>query len=166
MTEKIDKVLLNRLLGLPIFSGMMWLLFQMTFTLGMPPMEWIEAGFGWLGDLITAHTAPGLLQSLLVDGIIGGVGGVIVFLPNIILLFLGIALLEDTGYMSRAAFFHKSVAGNVLFSIYLIGIILAILMAKVFRTWLVPGESEPFVMELPAYRLPSITNKHCYYNKL
>lgn len=224
ITEKIDQVLLHRVLGLPIFLGIMWLLFQLTFTLGGPPMEWIETGFAALGEWTTAHMSEGLLRSLIVDGIIGGVGGVIVFLPNIILLFLGIALLEGTGYMSRAAFvmdrimhrvglhgksfvpmligfgctipaimatrtlendkdrlvtmlvaplmscgarlpvytlliaafFHERVAGNVLFSIYLIGIIMAIIMAKVFRTWLVPGESEPFVMELPSYKLPTL----------
>jgi len=223
-TEKIDHILLNRILGLPIFLGIMWLLFQLTFTLGSPPMEWIDSGFAALGELVSAHMAEGLLQSLIVDGIIGGVGGVVIFLPNIILLFIGIAFLEDTGYMARAAFvmdklmhrvglhgksfipmligfgctipalmatrtlenrndrlvtmliaplmscgarlpvytlliaafFHQSAAGNVLFSIYLIGIILALVMAKVFRKWLLPGDSEPFVMELPAYRLPTL----------
>lgn len=223
VTEKIDKVLLNRVFGLPIFLGIMWLLFQLTFTLGAPPMEWIEFGFTVLGEWVGAHMSDGLLKSMIVDGIIGGVGGVIVFLPNILLLFLGIAFLEGTGYMARAAFvmdgimhkvglhgksfvpmlvgfgcsipaimatrtlenpkdrlvtmlvtplmscgaklpvytlligafFAPAVAGNVLFSIYLIGIILALLMAKLFRTYLLPGESEPFVMELPTYRLPT-----------
>ena len=222
-TEKVDQILLNPVLGLPIFLAIMWLLFQMTFTLGAPLMEWIELGFASLGQWAGANMAEGLLKSMVVDGIIGGVGGVIVFLPNILLLFLGIAFLEGTGYMSRAAFlmdgvmhrvglhgksfvpmlvgfgctipavmatrtlenpkdrlvtmlvtplmscgaklpvytllisafFAPEVAGNVLFSIYLIGIILALLMAKLFRTWLVPGESEPFVMELPTYRLPT-----------
>lgn len=225
-TEAVDKVLLNRAFGLPIFFGVMWLLFQLTFTLGAPLMEWIEAGFGLLGEWISNNMAEGLLQALIVDGIIGGVGGVIVFLPNILLLFLGIAFLEATGYMARAAFvmdklmhrvglhgksfvpmltgfgctipaimatrtlenpkdrlvtmlvtplmscgarlpvytlliaafFPPASAGNVLFSIYLIGIALALLMAKVFRTWLFPGESEPFVMELPVYRLPTLKN--------
>ena len=103
-TEAVDKVLLNRAFGLPIFFGVMWLLFQLTFTLGAPLMEWIEAGFGLLGEWISNNMAEGLLQALIVDGIIGGVGGVIVFLPNILLLFLGIAFLEATGYMARAAF--------------------------------------------------------------
>lgn len=224
LTEKIDRVLLNRVLGIPIFLGVMWLLFQLTFTLGAPLMEWIEAGFGALGTWAGANMADGLLKSLVVDGIIGGVGGVIVFLPNILLLFLGIAFLEGTGYMARAAFvmdeimhavglhgksfvpmligfgctvpaimatrtlenpkdrlvtmlvtplmscgarlpvytlliaafFTPQVAGNVLFSLYLIGIIMALIMAKVFRTWLLPGESEPFVMELPTYRMPTL----------
>lgn len=226
ITEIIDKVLLNRVLALPIFLGIMWLLFQLTFSLGAPPMEWIEAGFGALGEWVSSHMNEGLLQSLIVDGIIGGVGGVVVFLPNILLLFLGIAFLEATGYMARAAFvmdkimhrvglhgksfvpmltgfgcnipaimatrtlenpkdrlvtilvtpfmscgarlpvyslliaafFAPEVSGNVLFSIYLIGILMAMLMAKVFKTWLVPGESEPFVMELPIYRMPTLKN--------
>jgi len=224
ITENIDKILLNRWLGFPIFLGIMWLLFQLTFTLGGPPMEWIDNSFTALGNLAADVLPEGLLQSLIVDGIIGGVGGVIVFLPNIVLLFMGIAFLEGTGYMSRAAFimdrlmhrvglhgksfipmligfgctipaimatrtlendrdrlvtmlvaplmscggrlpiytlliaafFSDSSAGNVLFSIYLIGIIFAIIMVKVFRTWLLPGESEPFVMELPTYRLPTL----------
>lgn len=223
-TEKVDKVLLNRVLGLPIFLGIMWLLFQLIFTLGGPPMDWIDAGISSFGDWISIYIPEGLLRSLIVDGIIGGIGGVIIFLPNILLLFLGIAFLEDTGYMARAAFvmdkimhrvglhgksfiplligfgctvpalmatrtlenkrdrlvtmlvaplmscgarlpvytlliaafFHESVAGNVLFSIYFVGIILAIIMAKVFKTWLLPGDSEPFVMELPIYRLPTV----------
>ncbi|SHG67131.1 ferrous iron transport protein B [Thermosyntropha lipolytica DSM 11003] len=223
-TEAADKVLLNRVLGIPIFLGIMWLLFQFTFTLGAPFMEWIEEGFAWLGEYIGNNMNEGMLNSLLVDGIIAGVGGVIVFLPNILLLFLGISFLEGTGYMARAAFvmdkvmhrvglhgksfvpmltgfgcnipaimatrtlenpkdrlvtilitplmscgarlpvytlliaafFPKEVAGNVLFSLYLIGIILALLMAKVFRTFLFKGESEPFVMELPIYRLPTL----------
>ncbi|HCF50543.1 MAG TPA: ferrous iron transport protein B, partial [Syntrophomonas sp.] len=104
VTEKIDNVLLNRVLGIPLFLGMMWLLFQMTFTLGAPPMDWIDSGVSALGDWLNANMADGLLRSLLVDGIVGGVGGVIVFLPNILLLFLGIAFLEGTGYMARAAF--------------------------------------------------------------
>jgi len=204
----------------------MWLLFQLTFTLGGPPMEWIEAGFTALGEWVGSHMREGLLQSMIVDGIIGGVGGVVAFLPNIMLLFLGIAFLEATGYMARAAFvmdkimhrvglhgksfvpmltgfgcnipaimatrtlenpkdrlvtmlvtpfmscgarlpvyalliaafFAPEMSGNILFSIYLIGILVAMLMAKVFKTWLVPGESEPFVMELPIYRMPTLKN--------
>lgn len=223
-TEAVDKILLNRILGIPIFLGIMWLLFQFTFTLGALPMEWIEAGFNWLGEYISLHMQDGILKSLVVDGIVAGVGGVIVFLPNIMLLFVGIAFLEGTGYMARAAFvmdkimhrvglhgksfvpmltgfgcnipaimatrtlenpkdrlvtilitplmscgarlpvytlliaafFPARAAGNILFSVYLIGIILALLMAKIFRTFLFKGESEPFVMELPIYRLPTL----------
>ncbi len=224
LTEKIDNILLNRALGIPLFLGMMWLLFQLTFALGTPPMEWLEAGFAALGEWINSVMDDSLLRSLLVDGIIAGVGGVIVFLPNILLLFLGIAFLESTGYMSRAAFvmdkimhraglhgksfvpmligfgctvpalmatrilenprdrlvtmlvtplmscgarlpvytlligafFAPRFAGNILFSLYIIGIALAIIMARVFRTWILPGENEPFVMELPIYRLPTL----------
>ena len=101
LTEKIDNVLLNRVLGIPLFLGMMWLLFQLTFTLGEPLMDLIEVGFANLGIWVNGQMAEGLLRSLLVDGIIGGVGGVIVFLPVILLLFLGIAFLEGTGYMAR-----------------------------------------------------------------
>lgn len=226
LTDKIDNILLNRVLGIPFFLGIMWLLFQLTFTLGAPVMEWIETGVSLLDEWVQVSMADGLLQSLLVDGIIGGVGGVLVFLPNIVLLFLGIALLESTGYMARAAFvmdnimhraglhgksfipmlvgfgctvpaimatrtlensrdrlvtmlvtplmscgarlpvytlligafFTPEVGGNILFSIYLIGIVLAIIMARIFRTFLLPGDTEPFVMELPIYRLPTLKN--------
>ena len=107
ISDKIDKIVLNRALGLPIFLLLMYLVFYLTFTVGGPPMDWIDAGFSWLGDSITAHW-PGnpdsALLSLVVDGIIGGVGGVVIFLPNIIFLFLAITILEGTGYMARAAF--------------------------------------------------------------
>jgi ferrous iron transport protein B len=106
-TMRIDSILLHRAWGLPIFVFLMWGVFNLVFALGEPPMQWIEAGLGWLADAVRsawpAGTAP-LLQSLVVDGVIGGVGGVISFLPNILLLFLAIAFLEDTGYMSRVAF--------------------------------------------------------------
>ncbi|NOZ24337.1 MAG: ferrous iron transport protein B [Planctomycetes bacterium] len=106
-SDRIDMVLTNRLLGLPIFLVMMYFVFKLTFTVGDPPMGWIESFFGWLGGVITRCWPRGsesALKSLLVDGIIGGVGGVIVFLPNILLLFFTISLLEDSGYMARAAF--------------------------------------------------------------
>ncbi len=107
MSDKIDTVVTNRVLGLPIFFGLMYLVFVLTFTLGDPPMGWIESLFGWLGEAVAAlwpMGSPSALKSLLVDGVIGGVGGVIVFLPNIVLLFLAISILEDSGYMARAAF--------------------------------------------------------------
>ena len=222
LSDKIDSVVTNRALGLPIFLVLMWLTFQLTFTLGTPPMDWIDAGFAWLGGQAGALLGDSLAGSLVVDGIIGGVGGVLIFLPNILLLFLAIALLEDTGYMARAAFImdrvmHKAglhgksfipmligfgcnvpaimatrtlenrrdrlvtilvaplmscgarlpvyillagaffparTAGHVIFSMYLIGIGFAIIMAKLFRRFLVTGPSTPFVMELPPYRLP------------
>ncbi|HWR44265.1 ferrous iron transport protein B [Sporomusa sp.] len=223
-SDKIDRVLTNRLLGLPIFLGLMWLLFNFVFTVGAYPQGWIEQGMSALGDLVGQSMPDGDLKSLVVDGIIGGVGGVISFLPNIIILFLGIALLEDTGYMARAAFimdrvmhavglhgksfiplllgfgcsvpaimgtrtlenprdrlvtilvtplmscsarlpvytlliaafFNESIAGTVLFSIYILGIFLAIVMARIFRSVLFTGEAEPFVMELPPYRVPTM----------
>lgn len=107
LSDNIDSFVTNRVFGLPLFFGLMYLVFNLTFTLGAPPMDWIEAGFARLGALIGGFWPSGsdsLLRSLLVDGIIGGVGGVLVFLPNILLLFLAIAILEDSGYMARAAF--------------------------------------------------------------
>ncbi len=99
-----DKILTNKWLGIPLFLFFMWAMFQLTFTLSAYPMEWIEAGVGALGELIGGAMADGMVKDLLVDGVIGGVGGVIVFLPNIIILFFCISLMEDTGYMARAAF--------------------------------------------------------------
>ncbi|MCR1811534.1 ferrous iron transport protein B [Sulfurospirillum sp. hDNRA2] len=224
VTQKIDAVLIHKFLGLPIFVFLMWALFQLTFTLGQFPMDWIESGFGWLGETLGETIDNEALKSLIVDGIIAGVGSVLMFLPNIIILFLGIALLETTGYMSRAAFlldgfFHKfglhgksfvplvtgfgcsvpaymaartlknkkdrlltmfiigfmscgarlpvyvlfagaffdeSVAGNVLFAIYIFGAILGLIAAKILRVTAFKGEDEPFVMEMPKYRLPSL----------
>ncbi|MCL5269352.1 MAG: ferrous iron transport protein B [bacterium] len=104
ISERIDAIVLNRYAGFPIFLLIMFALFQFTFTLGEPLMNGIEAAFGWLAGAIAAHLAPGPLRSLLLDGIIGGVGGVLVFVPNIVLLFVAIGLLEKSGYMARAAF--------------------------------------------------------------
>ncbi len=111
-TQKIDKLLINKFLGVPLFLFFMWLLFQLTFTLGAVPMEWIDAVFGWLGEQARSILGSGMLSDIVSEGIIAGVGAVVMFLPNIIILFLGIALLETTGYMARAAFlldgfFHK-----------------------------------------------------------
>ncbi len=106
-SDKIDAVLTHRVFGLPIFMAAMYMVFQLTFTLGAPIMNLIEAGFGWLGSAITTHWPGGPdspMVSLLVDGVIGGVGGVLVFLPNIVFLFLAISVLEGSGYMARAAF--------------------------------------------------------------
>jgi len=222
-SEKIDRILTNRIMGIPIFAFVIWLMFQFVFTLGKYPANWLGLGFEKLSALVTNIVPQGLVRSLLVDGIIGGVGGVITFTPNIILLFFAIAVLEDSGYMARAAFvmdrimhkiglhgksfiplvigfgctvpaymgsrilenkkdrlvtmhintfmscgarlpvyilfagaFFPAVAGNVIFSIYLIGVIMAVIMAKVLRATRFRGESDPFVMELPAYRLPTL----------
>ncbi len=111
-TQKIDKLLINKILGIPLFLFFMWALFQLTFTLGAVPMDWIDAGFGWLGDQARAVLGEGIAGDIVSEGIIAGVGAVVMFLPNILILFLGIALLETTGYMARVAFlldgfFHK-----------------------------------------------------------
>jgi ferrous iron transport protein B len=224
LSDRIDGILTNRVLGLPIFFGIMWLLFNFVFTVGKIPQDWLQAGVQWLGAAAGQQMAEGELRSLLVDGIFGGVGTVIVFLPSILLLFLGIALLEDTGYMARAAFvmdrvmravglhgksfiplllgfgcnvpaimgtrtlenprdrmvtilvaplmscsarlpvytlltaafFSEQLAGTVMFAIYFIGILMAVLMALVFRKLLFPGASEAFVMEMPPYHLPTL----------
>ena len=103
-SQKIDRILTHKYLGLPIFLGFLWLMFQATFSLGNYPMTWIEHGVDLLGQVVRANLAEGILRDAIVDGIIGGVGGVIVFLPNILILFFFISLMEDTGYMARTAF--------------------------------------------------------------
>jgi ferrous iron transport protein B len=226
-SDRVDEIIIHRVWGLPIFLGLMYLVFWLTFTVGTPPMDWIEGLFGWLGESIAGLWPEGsesLLQSLLVDGVIGGVGGVLVFLPNILLLFLAIAILEDSGYLARAAFimdrlmhkmglhgksfipmltgfgcsipaimatrtlesrrdrlttmlviplvscgarlpiyaliipafFPEAWRAPMLWLIYVTGIALAILCAKLLRATLFRGESVPFVMELPPYRLPTL----------
>ena len=223
LTQKIDNLLINKFLGIPLFLFFMWALFQLTFELGSIPMDYIDATFTWLGEQAKAVLGDGELGSLVADGIIAGVGAVIMFLPNIVILFLGIALLETTGYMSRVAFlldgfFHKfglhgksfiplvtgfgcsvpaymaartlknekdrlitlfiigfmscgarlpiyvlfagaffgqESAGNILFIIYISGAILGLFMAKALKTFVFKGEDEPFVMEMPKYRMPS-----------
>ncbi|MHC4624757.1 MAG: ferrous iron transport protein B [Planctomycetota bacterium] len=225
-SDLIDSVVTNRFLGIPIFLALMYLVVLLTFKIGEYPMSWLEHFFGWVGGTIAGFwpsQSESLLKSLLVDGIIGGVGGVLTFLPNILLLFLAIAFLEDTGYMARAAFvmdrimhriglhgksfipmligfgcsvpavmatrilenrrnrlttimviplmscgarltiyallipafFPQQWRGPVLWLIYLTGIVLAVISAKVLRLTLFKGESVPFVMELPPYRMPT-----------
>ncbi len=223
ISDRIDSVLTNRLLGFPFFILFIYLLFQATFSLGQYPVSWIESGVALLGDIAQRVIPPGDLQDLIVQGIIGGVGGVLVFLPNIVIMFLGISLLEDTGYMARAAFimdrvmhtlglhgksfipllmgfgcnvpaimatrtletkrdrlltilinplmscsarlpvyvllasaFFPGREANVIFFIYFLGIALAILMGQFFSKTLFKGESAPFVLELPPYRLPTL----------
>lgn len=104
LTEKIDKILTHKLLGFPVFLSFMFIAFFSTFTLGAHPMEWIDAGMAALSDLVYQTMPAGMLKDLLVDGIIGGIGSIIVFLPNILILFFFISLMEDSGYMARAAF--------------------------------------------------------------
>ena len=100
----IDDILTHKYMGFPVFILFMWLMFQTTFSLGSYPMGLIESGVGWIGDKIGNFMAEGPLRDLLVDGIIGGVGGVIIFLPNILILFFFISFMEDSGYMARASF--------------------------------------------------------------
>ncbi len=104
VSDRIDSVLTHRFWAFPIFLAFMWLLFQATFKIGGYPMEWIEAGIGWLMGAVQGALPPSVFRDLIVDGVIAGVGGVIVFLPNILILFFGISIMEDTGYMARAAF--------------------------------------------------------------
>ncbi|MBX3006875.1 MAG: ferrous iron transport protein B [Melioribacteraceae bacterium] len=224
-SHSIDLILTNKYLGFPFFIFFLWVMFQLTFSLGSYPMDWIDAGVSELGNFV-GHVLPeGSLHDLIVDGIIGGVGGVIVFLPNILILFFCISLMEDTGYMARAAFimdklmhkiglhgksfiplimgfgcnvpavmatrtlenrkdriltmlilpfmscsarlpvyvllisaFFPANQGLVLLSIYLIGIVLAILVALVFKRIFFAKEDIPFVMELPPYRIPTLRN--------
>jgi len=223
LSDRIDQVLTNRAFGFPILFLFLYLLFQGTFTLGAYPMEWIESGVGFLGDMANRFLPSGDLRDLIVDGVIGGVGGVVVFLPNIVLLFLGISIFEDTGYMARAAFimdrvmhsmglhgksfipllmgfgcnvpaimaartletrrdrlltilinplmscsarlpvyvllsgaFFPGQEGNVIFALYLTGIVLAILMGQIFARTFFRGEATPFVLELPPYRVPTL----------
>lgn len=220
-SDKIDKVLINRWLGIPIFALVMYGVFWITFYLSPPMMGWIEEGLGWLGGY--AGNIGGWFGSFLENAVIGGVGSVLIFVPPIFILFIALAILEDSGYLARAAFvmdrvmhkvglhgrsfvpmilgfgcnipgimatrtienekdrittilvnsfmscgarlpiyvlivaaFFPGNQGLVTFSIYMIGIILAILFALIFRKTLLKGESGHFVMELPPYRLPLI----------
>jgi ferrous iron transport protein B len=223
----IDAIATNRIFGLPFFLILMYVVFQLTFTLGAYPMGWLEHFFEWSSGAIAGLWPTGSeswLKSLLIDGVIGGVGGVIVFLPNILLLFLVISVLEDSGYMARAAFvmdrimhkiglhgksfipmligfgcsvpaimgarilenrrnrlttimiiplmscgarltiyallipafFAEKWRGPMLWIIYLIGIVLAVICAKILRLTVFRGETTPFVMELPPYRMPTL----------
>ncbi len=222
-SRNIDLVLTNRFIGFPIFIFFIWTMFQLTFTLGAYPMDWIESGVNLISSFAGNIVPESLLKDLLINGIIGGVGSVIVFLPNILILFFCIALLEDTGYMARAAFlmdkimhliglhgksfipmlmgfgcnvpaimatrtlesekdriltilitpfmscsaklpvyivlagtFFAAKAGNVIFSLYLLGIVISILSGRLFRSTLLKGVDAPFVMELPPYRVPML----------
>jgi ferrous iron transport protein B len=103
-TQVIDLIVTHKLLGIPIFLCFMWIMFEATFSLGDYPMQWIEALVAWIGNIIRDTMKPGPLKDMIVDGIIGGVGGVIVFLPNILILYTFISFMEDSGYMARAAF--------------------------------------------------------------
>ena len=224
LTEKFDSILIHKIFGLPIFLFLMWGLFQLTFELGNIPMDMIDAFFATLIDKTKEILGDNEFSSIIADGAIAGVGSVILFVPNIVILFFGVALLETTGYMSRVAFlldgfFHKfglhgksfiplvtgfgcSVpaymaartlkndrdrlltlfiigfmscgarlpiyvlfigaffeghnSGNILFLIYISGAILGLIAAKILKIVVFKSEDEPFVMEMPKYRLPSL----------
>jgi ferrous iron transport protein B len=222
-TDRIDRLMLNRWLGIPLFLAILFGVFEFTFIVSEPFMNWIDLGFGWLAEQASG-VSPAWLGSLITGGILGGVGSVLVFIPIIFLLYIALSILEDSGYMARAAFvmdrlmhriglhgrsfvplmlgfgcsvpaimatrtienpkdrlvtimvtplmscgarlpiyvlfaaaFFTTYQGLVVFSMYAIGVIMAILLAWLFRKKLVPGESGHFVMELPPYRLPTIT---------
>ncbi len=222
LSRDLDSVFTNRFLGYPVFLAFVWLLFQLTFRVGAYPMAWIDRFVGWLGGTLSAVLPESLVTDLLVDGVVGGVGSVAVFLPNIMILFLGVAILEDTGYMARAAFlmdrlmhtlglhgksfipmlmgfgctvpavlatrtletrrdriltvllvplmscsarlpvylliggtFFAERAGTMIFVIYAIGIVTAVLVGRLFARTIFRSTPAPFVMELPPYRLPT-----------
>jgi ferrous iron transport protein B len=222
-SKRIDRILTHKYIGLPIFLGFLWLMFHATFTLGNYPMGWIESGVEVLSQFLNSNLPEGMIRDLLVDGVVGGVGGVIVFLPNILILFFFISLMEDTGYMARTAFIMDKVmhlfglhgksfiplimgfgcnvpaimatrtlenkndrlltmliipfmscsarlpvyvliagaifpdrAGNVIFLLYLIGVIFSMLMSILFKKIFFKNREAPFVMELPVYRNPGI----------
>ncbi len=221
-TEKVDHILINPILGFPIFLLFLYFMFQTTFKLGEYPMGWIEDSVNWLANMVNGWMGEGPLRDLICDGIIQGVGGVIIFLPQILILYFFISMMEDTGYMSRATFMMDklmhlmglhgksfiplimgfgcnvpaimatrtiesrqsrlitilvaplmscgarlpvyiliagacfgSSAGTVLFAMYMTGILLAVLLARIFRKSFFSKEDIPFVMELPPYRIPT-----------
>ncbi len=223
MTKRIDAVVTHQVWGYPIFLLLMYLMFFCTFNIGQYPMDWIDAAVGWLGELCSTYMPDGPLKDLVIDGIISGVGGVIVFLPNIMILYAFISWMEDSGYMARAAFIMDKImhrmglhgksfipmimgfgcnipaimatrtiedrksrlitmliiplmscsarlpvyiiiigaffphnSALILLSMYLIGIVFSVFMAKIFSRFVIKGESSPFVMELPPYRMPSM----------
>ncbi len=224
-THIIDSFVTHKLFGFPIFLFIMWLMFEATFKLGAYPMEWIENAVHFISMQVDKFMAEGMLKDLIIDGVLGGVGGVIVFLPNILILYFFISFMEDSGYMARAAFimdkimhriglhgksfiplvmgfgcnvpaimasrtiesrssriitvlinpfmscsarlpvyillvgtFFPNHASIVFLSLYLLGIFLAILTAKLLRKFFFKEDETPFVMELPPYRMPSGKN--------
>ncbi len=221
-TRIVDSIVTHKIWGFPIFFVFLYLMFECTFVFGEYPKGWIEWLVEQIASLAETFMPAGPLKDLIVDGIIGGVGGVIVFLPNILLLYIFISFMEDSGYMARAAFimdkimhkmglhgksfiplimgfgcnvpaimasriiesrksrlvtilinpliscsarlpiylvmigaFFPSKASLVLLSIYVTGILLAVLMARIFSRFIVRGDDAPFVMELPPYRMPT-----------
>ena len=235
LSDKLDRVLTNALLGPVIMVGVLYLMFQVTFTLGAYPQGWVEDGFKLLGDVCTTLLPEGLAQSLIVDGIIAGVGGVVSFVPLILIMFVLISFMEDSGYMARVAYmmdrifrffglhgasvmpyiiaggiaggcaipgvmatrtlrspkeklatlltlpymtcgaklpvflllsgaFFPDNAPTVMFLLSVVGWVMALLVARLLRSSIVKGESTPFVMELPPYRMPTLMSLllHCW----
>lgn len=221
-SDQLDRLLTHPILAYPIFLFVMWITFNATFYIGQYPMDWLDAGIGSLNDLLKTSLPAGFVNDLITDGIISGVGGVLVFLPNILILFFFITIMESTGYMARIAFivdklmnkvglhgrsfipllmgfgcnvpaimatrtikdkndriatmlitpfmscsarypvyiliisaFFTSYQGSILFAVYLLGILLAALLAFVFKKTLLKGTKSPFIMEMPPYRFPS-----------
>ena len=222
-TRLLDSLATNKLLGFPIFLLIMFFIFWATFVIGQYPMEWIETAVEWLSDMVNKLMPEGPLKDLIADGIIGGVGGVIVFLPNILILYFCISFMEDSGYMARAAFimdkvmhriglhgksfiplvmgfgcnvpailssraiesrssrvitilinpfmscsarlpvyilmvgtFFEASAPFVLMGLYVGGIVVAVITARLLRKFLFKKDETPFVMELPPYRMPTM----------
>ena len=177
-THIIDAFVTHKLWGFPIFFFLMWLMFYCTFNIGAYPQEWIETLVGWLGSGLQQAMPDGAFKDLLIDGVIGGVGSVIVFLPNIIILYLFMATrtIESrssrlitvliTPFMSCSArlpiyilfvgTFFPDHGGLVLFGLYLLGIALAVVTARLMRRFLYKVDETPFVMELPPYRMPTM----------
>lgn len=222
VTKVLDKIVTHKLWGFPLFFVFLWLMFWVTFTVGQYPMDWIDAGVDWLKELVNNYMPAGPLKAMVADGIIGGVGAVIVFLPQILILYFFISMMEDSGYMARAAFimdklmhnmglhgksfipmimgfgcnvpaimatrtiesrnsrlitmlvlpfmscsarlpiyimiigaFFVSYQSLIMLSLYAIGILVAIIMSRLLKRFLIKNDDTPFVMELPPYRLPT-----------
>lgn len=220
--DKIDEIVTHRIWGFPIFFALMWFMFYCAFTLGAYPQDWIDAGVNWLYEAVRGVMSEGPLRDMLTDGVISGVGSVLVFLPNIMILFLFISILEDSGYLARAAFIMDKVmhrmgvhgksfipmvmgfgcnvpavmacrtiecttsriittmvvpfmscsarlpiyimivglffpenAGSVLFLLYMFGILMAVVSARLMRRFMFSKQEAPFVMELSPYRIPT-----------
>lgn len=219
----IDSIVTSRIFGFPIFFFIMWLMFWATFEIGQYPMDWIDHLVQWIGSIVSTYMPDGPVKDMIVDGIIGGVGGVIVFLPNILILYAFISFMEDSGYMARAAFimdrimhkiglhgksfiplimgfgcnvpaiiatrtiesrssrlitilinpfmscgarlpiylllagaFFPQHAAAVLFGLYVLGILVAVVTARLMRKFKFKVDETPFVMELPPYRVPTL----------
>ena len=220
--DKLDAIVTHRIWGFPIFFAIMWFMFYCTFTLGAYPQEWIDMGVAWLYYVVHESMEAGALRDMLTDGVISGVGSVLVFLPNIMILYLFISFLEDSGYLARAAFIMDKVMhrmglhgksfipmimgfgcnvpavmacrtiecrtsriitimtipfmscsarlpiymmivgiffpenpGTVLFLLYLFGMVMAVLTARLMRRFMFREQEAPFVMELSPYRVPT-----------